>query len=271
VWLLAKVSKVRAETCGKKPEPLASQNPGGEEVMIIRPVNDVRKLVYFLRTRGLSQTVRQLPVTIESRLGRWFDHRHGTDTSEYVMLSSLGYGTEEQQRSSDYRATPVRTLRTLLSRLPHDLSSFTFIDFGSGKGRALFVASDFAFRQIVGVEFSEALHRIAEKNLRVYRGRKQRCFTLLAVHTRAEEFALPAGPLVLYFYNPFEQEIMARVLRGVVAAWTQSPRTIYLVFIRVRFRSLVEQLDIFQELPLGRLPFDLARPPGYAAAVFVSQ
>jgi hypothetical protein len=151
------------------------------------------------------------------------------------------------------------------------LKSFTFIDFGSGKGRALLVASEFGFQRILGVEFSRELHQIAEGNLRSYRGRKRRCLAVSSVCERAEEFLLPDGDLVLYFYNPFEPEIMERVLRNVTAAWEKTPRTIYLLFIRMRFRPVVERLGSFREIGVRRLPFDPARPAGYDAAIFVAE
>jgi SAM-dependent methyltransferase len=239
--------------------------------MLIRPIQDIRKTINAARNHGIYRTARLIAEAMEYRVGRHFDQMHGIETFEYVMLSSLGYGPEEQHRNSDYRATPVRTLRVLLSRLPHNLRSFTFIDFGSGKGRALLVAADFAFRRIIGVEFSAELHRIAEANLRGYRGRKQRCFDVSSVHARAEEFSWPDGDLVLYFYNPFGREIMERVLGAAVRTWQESPRTIYLVFIRMRFRPLVKRLGIFREVRVRRLPFDLARPLGYDGAVFVAE
>src|SRR4029453_10753738 len=100
--------------------------------MLIHPMADTRKAINILRNYGISWTVRQIIVSMEYRIGRRFDQRHGIDTYEYASLGSLGYGPEEQRRYSDYRPTPVRTLRSLLSRLPSDLKSFTFIDFGSG-------------------------------------------------------------------------------------------------------------------------------------------
>lgn len=239
--------------------------------MLIKPLNDVRTMMHVIRTHGVREVPRIIAETMEGRLNRRFDRIHGVDTGAYAALSRLSFGMEEQRLCRDYRATPVRTLRALLSGLPREvISSSTFVDFGSGKGRALLVAADFPFRRIVGVEFSAELHRIAEHNLRVYQGCTQRCFTLSSVHARAEEFAVPDGNLVLYFYNPFEEEILARVLSNTVRAWRRSPRAIHLLFFHVRFRPLVQRLEIFSEVRLHRLPFDLARPRGYDAALFVT-
>jgi hypothetical protein len=238
--------------------------------MLIRPVNDLRKAIQAARNQGVRRTADLIAEALAARLDQRFDHTYGVETSKYVKLSRLGFDAEDQRLSRDYAASPVRTLRCLLSRLPRNLRSFTFIDFGSGKGRTLMVASDYAFRRIVGVEFSDELHRIAEANLRSYRSRRQRCHDLASVCARAEDFPLPDGDLVLYFFNPFEPELMQRVLGNATAAWRQTPRTIYLLFIRMRFRAVVERCEIFREIRLRRMPFDPARPSGYDAAIFVT-
>lgn len=238
--------------------------------MLIKPLNDIRKVVKTVRNDGIRRTAQLIAETISARLHDRFDQKHGVETSRYVKLSRLGFDSEDQRLSRDYSASPVRTLRALLRRLGHDLACATFVDFGSGKGRALLVASEFGFQHIVGVEFSHELHRIAERNLHSYRGRKQRCVALSSMCIRAEEFVLPEGELVLYFYNPFEPEIMERVLSNVADAWQKSPRRIYLLFIRMRFRPVVARLSMFREIEIGRLPFDPARPSGYDAAIFVA-
>lgn len=240
--------------------------------MLRQPVHDIRRTLSYLRHHGVRETVREVREAMEVRLGRRFDGLHQVETTDYVKLSHLGFGAEDVARSRDYRATPVRTLRALLSRLPREaMRSATFVDFGSGKGRALLVASEFPFRGIVGVEFSSELHAIAEKNIRAYRGRSQRCFHLTSIQVRAEDFVLPGGDLVLYFFNPFEQDVMEAVLGNALRAWREGSRTLYVVFLRMRFRPLVARLGVFREITSGSLPFDLARAPGCDAAIFVAE
>src|SRR5580704_1717125 len=59
-----------------------------------------------------------------------------------------------------------------------DLSEFTFLDLGSGKGRTLLMASDYPFRRIIGVELLPSLDEIARENLRQYKSESQRCFAV---------------------------------------------------------------------------------------------
>jgi predicted RNA methylase len=41
----------------------------------------------------------------------------------------------------------------------------TFVDIGSGKGRALIIAAEYAFKRIIGVEYSPSLATICRRNL----------------------------------------------------------------------------------------------------------
>ena len=67
----------------------------------------------------------------------------------------------------EYRAAiePAR-FRKVLASLQIAFHDYTFIDFGSGKGRALLLASEFPFKRIIGLEFSPELHGTQKKILR---------------------------------------------------------------------------------------------------------
>jgi hypothetical protein len=95
-----------------------------------------------------------------------FDRRHGTDTAGMVPTADLDIDDESTKWQSNlYLGSPARVTRHLIRSLAIDPADYTFIDYGSGKGRVLFAAAEFPFRQVVGVEISQALHAVAEKNL----------------------------------------------------------------------------------------------------------
>jgi hypothetical protein len=53
-----------------------------------------------------------------------------------------------------------------------DVSGYTFIDMGSGKGRMLLLAAEPPFRRIIGVEFASDLDALARSNVKTYRNPK---------------------------------------------------------------------------------------------------
>ena len=65
--------------------------------------------------------------------------------------------------------------REIINSLRIDFREFTFLDIGSGKGRALLLAAEYPFRRIVGVELMPELNSMAEENIRRFASQKRPC------------------------------------------------------------------------------------------------
>ena len=161
------------------------------------------------------------------RMDREFDARHAVDTAGVVRLQKLDIRSDNREHGVRYEATNPAWFRELVSSLPIDHSDFVFVDFGSGKGRALLLASEYPFARIVGVEFAPQLAAVARRNLDGFRSERQRCRDFELVCVDAVDYAIPDEPLVLYFYNPFAEPVLRRVLEGVRRSLESSPRTAY--------------------------------------------
>jgi SAM-dependent methyltransferase len=132
-----------------------------------------------------------------------------------------------------YEPVPTRCFRDLLGALDIDFRQYTFIDFGSGKGRALFLAADYPFQEILGIEFSPQLHEIAVQNIANYRNSRQRCFQIESVCIDAVDYQLPAVPSVLFFYSPFKAVVFERVLANIRASLRSHPRSMFILYVGV--------------------------------------
>ncbi len=110
--------------------------------------------------------------------------------------------------------------------------SYAFVDLGCGKGRALMLTSTLHFREVVGVELNAELARIAEENLKIWRGSWKALRPVRVVCGDATEFVLPIGPCLVYLANPFGavvvqqllEKIEARTDGSVVEVLYQTPR-----------------------------------------------
>ena len=135
---------------------------------------------------------------------------------------------------SPYQPTERALFHEMVDALAHhihlDFAEFTFVDLGSGKGRALLMASDYPFRRIVGVELLPALHEIAKVNLAQYRSASRKCFRLESVCADATTYPLPAGPLVVYLFNPFPESGLRRAVANLEHALQQGPRRAYVLY-----------------------------------------
>src|SRR5262245_28867400 len=77
--------------------------------------------------------------------GDGFDEEMGVDTAGVLRLESLTAPAETRRLAHRYQPSDPDTLRQTIAALPIDYEEFAFVDIGSGKGRALLVASEFPF------------------------------------------------------------------------------------------------------------------------------
>jgi len=132
-------------------------------------------------------------------------------------------------------------MNTLTQNTSLNFADFTFIDLGSGKGRALLMASDYPFRKIIGVELLPALHEVAQHNITQYHSDSQRCFAMESVCGDATTFALPREPLVIFLFNPFPETGLRRALKNLKGSLEESPRAIYIVYHNPQLESVLTE------------------------------
>ncbi len=131
---------------------------------------------------------------------------------------------------SPYQPTDAALFQEMMASLPIDFSKFTFVDLGSGKGRALLMASEYPFRRIVGVEILPELHRVAQENLSRYKSESQKCIVLEAICGDAIDFTFPPQPLVLFMFNPLSESGLRRALYKLDKSLDAHPRSVYLLY-----------------------------------------
>lgn len=175
-----------------------------------------------------------------------FDARFGTNTSAPVF--------ERDQKTSVhfYVPTTASVIYRILRSLPLQSNKFTFVDMGSGKGRALLVASEFPFTKIVGIELSDQLHRVAEDNVKRYKPASQQCKTFDLKCMDALDYAYGDEPLVLFLFDPFGRDILQKVIAKLEASLTAKPREAYVVYVYPQYEDLFRKSPVLRRLEEGR-------------------
>jgi SAM-dependent methyltransferase len=159
---------------------------------------------------------------------------------------------------SPYQATDPALFREMMARLPIDYREFTFVDLGSGKGRALLLASEYPFRRIVGVEILPAFNRAAQQNLRDYRSPTQRCMQIESVCADARDFEFPEEPVVLYLFNPLPERAFSAFLERLERSVADAPRPVWVVYHNPLLESLLAA-SVFLERAGGTPQYALYR------------
>jgi len=184
--------------------------------------------------------------------GKAYDWANGVDTTGIVQISRVSVLGNNRQCAIQYEPVSPDELAEVLAEIVVEFENFTFIDFGSGKGRVLLMAGRYPFRRIIGVEFARELHEIALKNISRFRGPK-RCSSLESVHSDATEFPIPAGPLVIFLNNPFRHPVMAAVMQNVSNSLLAAPREVIFVCVtRWTLTEYIEQIAGVLEIKRGR-------------------
>jgi hypothetical protein len=185
----------------------------------------------------------------ERRRERALDRELGIDTARIVPKGVLLAETEITEEITFYQAVPLGIFEEMIACLPPDLSSFSFIDMGSGKGRALVLAGRLGFGEAIGVELSTNLHRIAEKNLA--RVRRSVGTNLRTLNMDARLFEFPAKPTVLFLNNPFGEDIVREVIVNIERARSDARYPVFLLYHWPVHKQALEERGSWQEIGRG--------------------
>lgn len=156
---------------------------------------------------------------------RAYDRQLGVDTGGTQNLGGLTIQSPNAALGVAHIATVPAHFHRAMSLLDIAPDGITFIDLGSGKGRALLMAADYSFAAISGVEFAEELHAICRANITRFGDPRITC-TL----GDAEVYAYPSGDLVVYMNNPFDAALMKRIACRLSNLQQEAPRAIRVVY-----------------------------------------
>ena len=163
---------------------------------------------------------------------QWFDRSRCIHTAGNMHLVDAGITVEAQGDSEMYQPARPAHVRQALCALPvADLSEYSYIDLGSGKGRTLFIAAEWPFRQVLGVEFTPRMQEQAQANMQTFRSWKRRSGPITSIYQNAAEFEFPSDPLVLYMFNPFGANTMQKVLNNLQYSLWLKPRHVFIILL----------------------------------------
>ena len=202
------------------------------------------KTSYQLRERLIPSWRRARAVDQE------FDSRYGLETGDWINLGQLKVQSEHVEFGTHYEAIGLSLFREAISQIHEPLDDFLFIDFGSGKGRALLLAAEHPFRKIIGVEFSTKLHQIALKNIERYKLRTNKGRDIESICMDATKYPIPDEKAVYYFFNPFNEVVLAKVLGNIQKSINEHPRAVYISYCNPIHISVFNQFA-FDKIATG--------------------
>ena len=205
-------------------------------------MNRYNRIINSIRHRGLKRSIDIILSAIGDCI---FDIKHGTKTMRCVNLNVLDINSKNRQRGERYEPTRARPFRKLMGVLDFPSDS-VFVDFGSGKGRVLLMASDYGFKRIVGVDFSPKLCQIARRNISIYQGKAGDGANIKVIESDVVDYEVKGDENIFFLFNPFDSMVMDKVLKNIRTSLEKRNRKIWLIYNDPACHDVVEkQGDIF--------------------------
>lgn len=156
---------------------------------------------------------------------RIFDSYLGVSTSgiSYTKIDKFHADTENWP----YLGCQWPALSFVLKDLKH---GGTFVDLGSGKGKALLIAGMFPYQRVVGVEIDSELAMEARRNIERLR-RKPRAGMIECVTASVVDWKIPDDASLVFMSNPFFGETFRQAMGNVFASYDKNPREMHIVYM----------------------------------------
>jgi hypothetical protein len=194
-----------------------------------------------------------------------FDLAHGVDTSGLVPAGHLVTGHPNDTHVTAYYGVAPSILRTLIAHWretppPEPIGKYAFIDIGAGKGRAMLVASELPFRQVLGVELNPVMASIAQRNIDLWLATHTADPTaptlaqLRLIEQDALEFSLPDTPMLLFLFHPFEAPVLKALLRRIETHFAHRPGELDLLYVNAECVDVLDRNPGFTCLWSGAVP-----------------
>lgn len=203
-------------------------------------LSTLKKYLGFAWTTVRHQGLRHSLSDVVAELA--FDWRHGVETIMPHELDSRDIAASSFADGVQYQGANPKLVQTLLQALPPAARQAEFVDFGCGKGRALLLAAEQGFEKLTGIEFSANLAETARQNLA-----RSRHFNRQVQHEvvtqDVADYAIPASPAVLFFYNPFGGETLRRVVSNIRRRLAANPKDLWVVYVNPKGLAVFTQAN----------------------------
>lgn len=197
--------------------------------------------VFFksLKDNGLFSTIRKIRQRIFYKI-------KGIDFSTQNIYDLTRIG-EHQNNGTALVSTSIDFLKQLLSDLEKSidkpLNKDLFVDYGSGKGAAIIHAKALGFKKTIGIEFAKELHEQAVRNIEALK-----LVEVDSLYADATSYVLPHDISVIYFFNPFDEVVMQKVINNIMIQKESFDKDVYVIYGNASCNILRENFEFLNEI-----------------------
>ena len=158
----------------------------------------------------------------------------GFERTELMNISRRFIDLAYSYMPSNYKL--LEHVFTEVNRYEHNQ---TFLDIGCGKGRAMMVAAHYDFKRITGVEINmDYCTSLSEKAIE-YQNEFNCHFEIICQD--ASEYHIPDDVQTIFFYNPFKETTMRKVVANILQSATKKERPLYIIYLNPLYSDVFLQ------------------------------
>ncbi|MEO5647585.1 MAG: class I SAM-dependent methyltransferase [Chitinophagaceae bacterium] len=163
--------------------------------------------------------------------------KYKIDTSRIQDVKRITVKGINLKNAEMYQGASYYLLEKVFEWLQDRKLNGPLIDFGCGKGRVLIVGAAYDFHKITGIDFAKSLCEEAEANIRrVQQNFPATNFTI--VHEDVVDYQIDELTNCFFFFNPFNEFVMKKVLKNIAISLNKSPRTCYVIYINPQHKEV---------------------------------
>ncbi|HET9056229.1 MAG TPA: class I SAM-dependent methyltransferase [Chitinophagaceae bacterium] len=168
------------------------------------------------------------------------EKKYKLHTSGYNLLKKLIKEGVDISHATMYMPANYFVLEKLFNKLTITPGNNCIVDIGCGKGRVLIVAAYYGFKKITGVEFSKTFCARANQIIQS----KKSVFpdvTFGIVNQDAATYIIPDETTTIFLYNPFDEEVMKKVILNIEESLNRKPRSLIVIYVNPQAKHLFLQ------------------------------
>lgn len=126
-----------------------------------------------------------------------------------------------------YQGAGYLVLFRIFQKIVSQTKDFEFVDIGSGKGRVIFVAESFGYKNLTGIELDNELIKDSLENLKHY-SLKNATSKITFININAINYNYKNQPAVYFLFNPFNGSVLKKVLDKIVESTKEETWFVYM-------------------------------------------
>lgn len=182
------------------------------------------------------------------------ERKYNLNTIELDRLKTINVKGENLDHASIYQACNYYIIEKGFNYLRSINENKNLTDFGCGKGRALVVAAYYDFQNIIGIDFAKALCLSAEKNIREIQ-EKYSSTKFNIICDDVVNYKPGKDQTVFFFFNPFDEVIMLKVVKNILSSIKENERKIYIMYANPVHKEIFLSAGFKEEYYLKKLQY----------------